>query len=480
MTEFTGERVIPGQVNDDLWAEHIARYAFAARLAQGRRVLDSGCGTGYGVNELAGSAASVVGVDVAREAIEFAREYARLHSIHARTSFLLASATALPFSAGAFDLVTAFEVIEHLASWREMLGEARRVLAAGGLFLVSTPNRLYYADSRRLDGPNPYHVHEFEFEEFEAALREFFPHVAVLFQNRVEAFAFHGLTQTSGIEVRLDSATEELAQNGVRRETVPDPSGGARRTLCASEELARTTERPYQARSAEPARVSGGLEGRAGPVRATDEPANAHFFIGVCSNDPLPDLATFFYVPRAANILREREQHIRLLDQELALSKQWLDESIADHHKLQDAHEEQTRHLEAQNRWTAEVEQQLNNAQTRIVQLQEEFQTEQRASAAVAAGYARKVADLEQENREKTAWAVETETRLTADLAERGELLSNTVRLLDAAEATVIERTEWAQRLDAELAQLQARLAMIRQSRWVRLGRTVGLGPRVD
>ena len=62
-------------------------------------------------------------------------------------------------------------------------------------------------------------------------------------------------------------SSEELAQNGGRREAVPDSSGGARRTLCASVELARTTERPYQARSAEPARVSSGLEGRA--VRAS-------------------------------------------------------------------------------------------------------------------------------------------------------------------------------------------------------------------
>ena len=66
VTEFTGERVIPGQVNDDLWAEHIARYAFAARLASG-----SGCwipvaAAGYGVNEPAGSAAWIVGADVSR------------------------------------------------------------------------------------------------------------------------------------------------------------------------------------------------------------------------------------------------------------------------------------------------------------------------------------------------------------------------------------------------------------------------------
>ncbi len=407
MTEFTGERVIPGQVNDDLWAEHVARYAFAARFAPGCRALDAGCGTGYGVMELAGSAARVVGVDIASEAID----YARAHANHPNTAYLQASATALPFSAGAFNLVTAFEVIEHLASWRDLLSEARRVLAPAGLLLVSTPNRLYYADSRRLDGPNPYHVHEFEFAEFEAALREFFPHVAILFQNRVEAFAFHDHTQSPHVEVRLDVATHE--------------------------------------------------------------PANAHFFIGVCASKGLPDLDTFLYVPRAANVLREREQHIRLLDRELAQSKQWLDQSIADHHKLQQAHEEQTRHLEAQNRWAADLEKLLKDAQARIVQLQDE-------SAAIAAGYARKVAELEQENREKTAWAIETEARLTADLAARAEHLAATVRLLDAAEATVVERTQWAQRLEAEMAQLQALLAMIHQSRWIKLGRTVGLGPRLD
>jgi ubiquinone/menaquinone biosynthesis C-methylase UbiE len=410
VTEFTGERVIPGQVNDDLWAEHIARYAFAARFAHGRRVLDSGCGTGYGTNELAGELAAsakwVVGADIAPEATE----YARTHATQANTRFIQASATALPFPKGSFDLVTTFEVIEHLVSWRDLLSEARRILAPGGVFLVSTPNRLYYADSRRLDGPNPYHVHEFEFEEFQAALKEFFPHVAILFQNRVEAFAFHSQTQSSTVEVRLDTAT--------------------------------------------------------------DEPTNAHFFIGVCSDAPLPDLQTFLYVPRAANVLREREQHIRLLDRELAQSKQWLHQSIDDHKSLQDAHEQQTRHLETQNRWAEDLEKQLKNAQGRIAELQDE-------AAAIAAGYTRKVADLEQENREKTQWAIDTETRLTADLAARAEHLAATVRLLDQAEATVVERTQWAQSVKAELTQLQTVMAMIRQSRWVKLGRKIGLGPQV-
>ena len=73
MAEFTGERLIPGEVDVDLLNEHMARYAFAARLARGKRVLDAGCGAGYGSAELAQTATSVVGVDVAEEAVEFAR-----------------------------------------------------------------------------------------------------------------------------------------------------------------------------------------------------------------------------------------------------------------------------------------------------------------------------------------------------------------------------------------------------------------------
>jgi predicted O-methyltransferase YrrM len=53
LAEFTGERLIPGQVDVDLLNEHMARYTFAVRLARGKRVLDAGCGAGYGSAELA-------------------------------------------------------------------------------------------------------------------------------------------------------------------------------------------------------------------------------------------------------------------------------------------------------------------------------------------------------------------------------------------------------------------------------------------
>ena len=70
---------------------------------------------------------------------------------------------------------------------------------------------------------------------------------------------------------------------------------------------------------------------------------------------------------------------------------------------------------------------------------------------------------------EQNQWALRT----TAELEVA-------CRHLTAAEATVVERTRWAQRLDAEVQDLQARLNLWRASRWTKLGRKLNLGPDLD
>src|SRR6185295_3649789 len=101
LAEFTGERVIPGQVDVDLLNEHVARYTFAARLARGKRVLDAGCGAGYGSAELAHAADSVTGLDRAPDALEFARANYNLPNL----KFDEGGCEALPYADGSFDLV---------------------------------------------------------------------------------------------------------------------------------------------------------------------------------------------------------------------------------------------------------------------------------------------------------------------------------------------------------------------------------------
>src|SRR5260221_4434906 len=211
LAEFTGERVIPGQVDADLLNEHLARYAFAGRLCRRKRVLDAGCGAGYGSAELARTAAGGLGIDRSAEAVAFARaQYAA-----ANVRFEQADCLALPVADGSIDLVVAFEVIEHLEDWRGFLREARRVLAASGQFIVSTPNKLYYSESRRLAGPNPFHVHEFEFEEFRAELAEVFPHISLFLENHAEGVVFQpagSADAQSGADVRVDAGRSAPAE----------------------------------------------------------------------------------------------------------------------------------------------------------------------------------------------------------------------------------------------------------------------------
>src|SRR5690348_9625094 len=191
--EFTGERVIPGEVDDNLFNEHLARYRFVAHLVREFGLegffLDAGCGTGYGSAEIAKAGMNVLGIDISPDAVAYAR---RRYSSIPDLRFAQASCTRLPVRDGAFHWIAAFEVIEHLSGWRDFLAEVRRVLDPDGLFLVSTPNRLYYAESRQDAGPNPFHVHEFTADEFYSELSSVFPHVKVLEQNHVEGIAFSG------------------------------------------------------------------------------------------------------------------------------------------------------------------------------------------------------------------------------------------------------------------------------------------------
>jgi SAM-dependent methyltransferase len=414
VTEFTGERVVPGAVNDDLWAEHTARYAFASRYVSGGRVLDLGCGTGYGAAELARGSDLVIGLDISPDAIA----YARLNYPHRNLRFLQASATALPFPSWSADLIVAFEVIEHLAEWPALISEARRVLHPNGLFIVSTPNRLYYADSRGAEGPNPFHVHEFSFSEFHEALSASFPDVVIFQQNRTESFAFSPVEPAlTSVDARMDVA-----------EDVPD---------------------------------------------------HAHFFVAVCAMTAAPKPRSFVYLPKASNLLRERERHIALLQGELELTKASLETALDDHQQLMRFHGEQKQQLEEHNRWALQLEKDWRAALDRIAQLQDELKSEQAAATDMATAYATKVVELEQENAAKTQWAMETETRLSAEIDVKSAELLEAVRLLDQAELTVAERTVWAQGLQKRVEHLEAQLRMIRDSRWIKLGRKVGVGPQV-
>jgi SAM-dependent methyltransferase len=361
LAEFTGERVIPGEVDPDLWNEHVARYFFAARMARDRRVLDAGCGSGYGSAELAREAREVVGIDVAQEAIA----YAQAHFQNPRIRFERASCLQVPAVEGSFDLVVAFEIIEHLHDWRTFLKEVRRVLSPEGQFLVSTPNQRYYAEARAEQGPNPFHAHEFGFAEFRDELAAVFPRVTLYVENHTDAMVFAPVKPCELVDARI-------------------------------EESAPGTE-------------------------------DAHFFLAVCSVTGDTAARPFVYVPRSANMLREREHHIDVL------------------------------------------ESQLRYRIARVVELQDELKNEQAKARA-------RIGELEADIRQ----ALESATRIAGELDGKCAELAQSVEYLHAAERTVEERTAWAQRTQAEADELGGQLQRMWATRWVRLGNKLRLLPKPE
>ena len=101
-----------------------------------RAILDIGCGTGLLLARAAERfpEARLTGIDAAAEMIGVARSSAPRG---APVEFLQATAEALPFEPGSFDLVLTTMSFHHWADQPAALSEVRRVLVPGGLFALT-------------------------------------------------------------------------------------------------------------------------------------------------------------------------------------------------------------------------------------------------------------------------------------------------------------------------------------------------------
>lgn len=166
---LTGERTLPGLAEENYWFQrHVVAYELAAARAAGRRVLDAGCGEGYGLAMLAErGASSVVGADLDDAVIRhivatYARQDPRIEAVACELM-------SLPYDDETFDLVVSFQVIEHVHDVPGYLASLYRVCERGGETLIATPNRLTFTPGS--DTPtNPFHVREFTAEELRTEL----------------------------------------------------------------------------------------------------------------------------------------------------------------------------------------------------------------------------------------------------------------------------------------------------------------------
>ena len=121
------------------YAENIQRVEFALDWCRGKRVLDAGCGSGYGAYFLASNgAAAVLGIDVSRDAIGEATRTYRRENLH----FQIRDLESIDDAAlsGKFDVIVNFETLPHLADPDKFIRGMKSALVAGGIYVVSTPN----------------------------------------------------------------------------------------------------------------------------------------------------------------------------------------------------------------------------------------------------------------------------------------------------------------------------------------------------
>jgi ubiquinone/menaquinone biosynthesis C-methylase UbiE len=131
-------------------------YEHATPLIKGKSVLDVGCGNAYGTALMAREASEITGIDYDAGTVE---ENKKRFSEIKNLKFIQGAVPPLPLKDSSYDVVTAFQFIEHIENRKEFLKECIMVLKPGGVLMVTTPN------IKKSLARNPFHVHEYTFDE---------------------------------------------------------------------------------------------------------------------------------------------------------------------------------------------------------------------------------------------------------------------------------------------------------------------------
>lgn len=202
------ERIVPDSPEAmPLFAKHIARYMFTYNFVQNKEVLDVGCGCGYGTKYIADSnAKKVTGLDIEKDAID----YAKIHYEKENLEYIVSDCNKVPFLNNNFDVIVAYELIEHLRAPEIFLDEMFRLLKDDGTFLVSTPNKATYSPNTGIyDSPNEFHVREYYFDQFAGLLNNYFSNIEMFAEHTAPSY-LRNVENMKNLDNKISNLRKEM------------------------------------------------------------------------------------------------------------------------------------------------------------------------------------------------------------------------------------------------------------------------------
>lgn len=159
----TAERVSQTDRSDNyVFQRSLLAYYRATELVKGT-VLEIGTGSGYGIDVIAPTVTRFLTIDKFETNIDT--------SEIDNVEFQQMTVPPIDLPTSSFDCVISFQVIEHIKEDVEFVAEVHRVLKPNGVFIVSTPNAAMSLTR------NPWHVREYQIDEFDRLLSNYFPKI---------------------------------------------------------------------------------------------------------------------------------------------------------------------------------------------------------------------------------------------------------------------------------------------------------------
>ncbi|MCC7178105.1 MAG: class I SAM-dependent methyltransferase [Acidobacteria bacterium] len=140
MATFVNEEYTRGVYRDYVDAKPLKlatarrRLRRLAAFSPGPRLLDVGCAAGFFIEAALEAGFDASGIELSPVAVGLADAAVRPRIVQGDVNTLIARDTRR------FDVVTAFDIIEHTFDPREFVADVGRVLAPGGLLVISTPD----------------------------------------------------------------------------------------------------------------------------------------------------------------------------------------------------------------------------------------------------------------------------------------------------------------------------------------------------